>query len=158
MKWRRLCLDEEGVMRIHRTKCGDWPNRASGLSNGFGLSPPFSNCIRNLWMSQQQSTAKPSLQGVRIKARKGAVKAHAKHEPTGTSRRSFFTQPLTPFSLPSIQRSALQAPRSYPKQRLRRSYKQTHPSRLHLRVPQVFRCPLRHPHCWRASPAWRLVP
>jgi hypothetical protein len=32
-------------------------------------------------MSVQQSTAKPSLQGVRIKARKGAVKAHAKHEP-----------------------------------------------------------------------------
>ncbi|KAJ7647333.1 hypothetical protein FB45DRAFT_893130 [Roridomyces roridus] len=28
------------------------------------------------------SAAKPSLQGVRIKARKGAVKAHAKHEPT----------------------------------------------------------------------------
>ncbi|ETW80583.1 hypothetical protein HETIRDRAFT_476260 [Heterobasidion irregulare TC 32-1] len=33
-------------------------------------------------MSQQQSAAKPSLQGVRIKARKGAVKAQAKHEPT----------------------------------------------------------------------------
>ncbi|KAI0793209.1 eukaryotic translation initiation factor 5C [Abortiporus biennis] len=32
-------------------------------------------------MSQQSTTAKPSLQGVRIKARKGAVKAHAKHEP-----------------------------------------------------------------------------
>ena len=34
--------------------------------------------------SQQQpsSTAKPSLQGVRIRARKGAVKAQAKHEPT----------------------------------------------------------------------------
>ena len=37
-------------------------------------------CTR--WMSQQQ-TAKPSLQGVRIKARKGTVKAQAKHEPTG---------------------------------------------------------------------------
>ncbi|KAI0000425.1 ARM repeat-containing protein [Russula vinacea] len=33
-------------------------------------------------MSQQQSTTKPSLQGVRIRTRKGAVKAHAKHEPT----------------------------------------------------------------------------
>ncbi|KAI0743620.1 eukaryotic translation initiation factor 5C [Daedaleopsis nitida] len=33
-------------------------------------------------MSQQSATAKPSLQGVRIRARKGAVKAHAKHEPT----------------------------------------------------------------------------
>ncbi|KAF9805674.1 hypothetical protein IEO21_08970 [Rhodonia placenta] len=33
-------------------------------------------------MSQQQTAPKPSLQGVRIKARKGAVKAHAKHEPT----------------------------------------------------------------------------
>ncbi|THH02092.1 hypothetical protein EW026_g750 [Hermanssonia centrifuga] len=32
-------------------------------------------------MSTQQAQAKPSLQGVRIKARKGAVKAHAKHEP-----------------------------------------------------------------------------
>ncbi|RDB16944.1 Basic leucine zipper and W2 domain-containing protein 2 [Hypsizygus marmoreus] len=33
-------------------------------------------------MSQQAAASKPSLQGVRIKARKGAVKAHAKHEPT----------------------------------------------------------------------------
>ncbi|KAI0070633.1 eukaryotic translation initiation factor 5C [Panus rudis PR-1116 ss-1] len=33
-------------------------------------------------MSTQQAAAKPSLQGVRIKARKGAVKAQAKHEPT----------------------------------------------------------------------------
>jgi len=33
-------------------------------------------------MSQQQSATKPSLQGVRIKARKGLVKAQAKHEPT----------------------------------------------------------------------------
>ncbi|KAF7376148.1 W2 domain-containing protein [Mycena sanguinolenta] len=32
--------------------------------------------------SSQSSAAKPSLQGVRIKARKGAVKAQAKHEPT----------------------------------------------------------------------------
>ncbi|TEB38323.1 ARM repeat-containing protein [Coprinellus micaceus] len=32
-------------------------------------------------MSQQSAVPKPSLQGVRIKARKGAVKAHAKHEP-----------------------------------------------------------------------------
>ncbi|CCM05450.1 uncharacterized protein FIBRA_07669 [Fibroporia radiculosa] len=33
-------------------------------------------------MSQQSAAPKPSLQGVRIRARKGAVKAHAKHEPT----------------------------------------------------------------------------
>ncbi|KAJ7901831.1 hypothetical protein B0H14DRAFT_2668631 [Mycena olivaceomarginata] len=33
-------------------------------------------------MSSQAASAKPTLQGVRIKARKGAVKAHAKHEPT----------------------------------------------------------------------------
>ncbi|KAL0581879.1 hypothetical protein V5O48_000108 [Marasmius crinis-equi] len=33
-------------------------------------------------MSQQSTAQKPSLQGVRIKARKGAVKAQAKHEPT----------------------------------------------------------------------------
>jgi len=32
-------------------------------------------------MSTQQTAPKPSLQGVRIKARKGAVKAQAKHEP-----------------------------------------------------------------------------
>ncbi|KJA19929.1 hypothetical protein HYPSUDRAFT_204181 [Hypholoma sublateritium FD-334 SS-4] len=32
-------------------------------------------------MSQQSTAARPSLQGVRIKARKGAVKAQAKHEP-----------------------------------------------------------------------------
>ena len=34
-------------------------------------------------MSQQPAAAKPSLQGVRIKARKGTVKAQAKHEPSG---------------------------------------------------------------------------
>jgi hypothetical protein len=33
------------------------------------------------WMSTQQAALKPSLTGVRIKARKGAVKAQAKHEP-----------------------------------------------------------------------------
>ncbi|KIK67430.1 hypothetical protein GYMLUDRAFT_156847 [Collybiopsis luxurians FD-317 M1] len=33
-------------------------------------------------MSTQPAASKPSLQGVRIKARKGAVKANAKHEPT----------------------------------------------------------------------------
>ncbi|KAJ8519947.1 hypothetical protein ONZ45_g3170 [Pleurotus djamor] len=33
-------------------------------------------------MSQQSTAPKPSLQGVRIKARKGAVKAQAKHEPS----------------------------------------------------------------------------
>ncbi|KAJ3570360.1 hypothetical protein NP233_g4445 [Leucocoprinus birnbaumii] len=38
--------------------------------------------VDNLWMSQQAAAAKPSLQGVRIKARKGAVKAQAKHEPS----------------------------------------------------------------------------
>jgi hypothetical protein len=46
-------------------------------------------------MSQQSTAAKPSLQGVRIKARKGAVKAHAKHEPTGQSRRRQCDQRLT---------------------------------------------------------------
>ena len=34
-------------------------------------------------MSSQTATAKPTLQGVRIKARKGVVKAQAKHEPAG---------------------------------------------------------------------------
>ncbi|KAN0091256.1 hypothetical protein V8E55_004822 [Tylopilus felleus] len=33
-------------------------------------------------MSQQSTASKPSLQGVKIKARKGAVKAQAKHEPS----------------------------------------------------------------------------
>ena len=37
-------------------------------------------------MSTQSAAPKPSLQGVRIKARKGAVKAHAKHEPSSTHR------------------------------------------------------------------------
>lgn len=34
-------------------------------------------------MSTPQQAPKPSLTGVRIKARKGAVKAQAKHEPQG---------------------------------------------------------------------------
>lgn len=34
-------------------------------------------------MSQQSTASKPSLTGVKIKARKGAVKAQAKHEPSG---------------------------------------------------------------------------
>ena len=34
-------------------------------------------------MSQQSTAPKPSLTGVKIKARKGAVKAQAKHEPSG---------------------------------------------------------------------------
>lgn len=38
------------------------------------------------FMSTQQQAPKPSLTGVRIKARKGAVKAQAKHEPQGKSR------------------------------------------------------------------------
>jgi hypothetical protein len=44
----------------------------------------------------QQAAAKPSLQGVRIKARKGVVKAHAKHEPTSKSYilNSFSISPL----------------------------------------------------------------
>jgi len=33
-------------------------------------------------MSQQQTASKPSLSGVKIRARKGAVKAHAKYEPS----------------------------------------------------------------------------
>jgi hypothetical protein len=40
-------------------------------------------------MSTQQQAPKPSLTGVRIKARKGAVKAQAKHEPQGESRSRF---------------------------------------------------------------------
>ena len=54
------------------------PFLSSGLIHTFRLS-------RSLWMSQQSTAAKPSLQGVRIKARKGAVKAQAKHEPSGPS-------------------------------------------------------------------------
>jgi hypothetical protein len=52
-------------------------------SRRIDCCPLFRILVRNLWMSQQQSAAKPSLQGVRIRTRKGAVKAHAKHEPTG---------------------------------------------------------------------------
>lgn len=40
-------------------------------------------------MSQQSATSKPSLQGVRIKARKGAVKAQAKHEPSSEHSLSY---------------------------------------------------------------------
>ena len=50
-------------------------------------------------MSQQQSATKPSLQGVRIKARKGLVKAQAKHEPTGAVHRL----PPPPCSIPGVQ-------------------------------------------------------
>ena len=42
----------------------------------------------------QQAAAKPSLQGVRIKARKGAVKAHAKHEPASKNLYSIHSQIL----------------------------------------------------------------
>jgi len=49
------------------------------LAERDSFSSPFHLC-----MSQQSTAAKPSLQGVRIKARKGAVKAQAKHEPAGT--------------------------------------------------------------------------
>jgi len=133
-------------------------------------------------MSQQQSAAKPSLQGVRIKARKGAVKAHAKHEPTGTIIRcdaipnpvvhgSYLLLVFSPivakwgsnllifFScLCSIQRSGVQAPRSYSTGRLRRGCQQAHPSRIDLRVPQICRRTLRHPHRRRPPPARWLVP
>jgi len=49
-------------------------------------------------MSQQSAAAKPSLQGVRIKARKGAVKAQAKHEPTGQCPIQPPHPSLSPFS------------------------------------------------------------
>jgi len=47
-------------------------------------------------MSQQSATSKPSLQGVRIKARKGAVKAQAKHEPS--SEHSLLSTPTISLS------------------------------------------------------------
>ena len=63
------------------------PFLSSGLIHTFRLS-------RSLWMSQQSTAAKPSLQGVRIKARKGAVKAQAKHEPSGPSPVFLIKTPL----------------------------------------------------------------
>ncbi|KAH9935623.1 eukaryotic translation initiation factor 5C [Fomitopsis serialis] len=63
--------------------------RARGDQSGCPRRPHRALCpfhifraCRNLWMSQQAAVPKPTLQGVRIRARKGAVKAHAKHEPT----------------------------------------------------------------------------
>ena len=47
-------------------------------------------------MSQQSAASKPSLQGVRIKARKGAVKAQAKHEPTSIYLLLFHFIPFYP--------------------------------------------------------------
>ena len=70
----------------------EWPLRVIGVVR---LSPSL---LLTQCMSQQSAASKPSLQGVRIKARKGAVKAQAKHEPTSidilflfksTSTRSF---------------------------------------------------------------------
>lgn len=53
-------------------------------------------------MSQQASAPKPSLSGVRIKARKGAVKAQAKHEPAGLQS--------TQLSLHDVQDTCTYAP------------------------------------------------
>jgi len=52
--------------------------------------PPETNKFP-CWMSTQQAAPKPSLTGVRIKARKGAVKAQAKHEPAGKPLNPDFT-------------------------------------------------------------------
>lgn len=62
-------------------------------------------------MSQQPAAAKPTLQGVRIKARKRAVKASAKHEPTG-EHRAFVVRPaaLTLRRVHSLPRPTPQAP------------------------------------------------
>ena len=49
-------------------------------------------------MSQQSAASKPSLQGVRIKARKGAVKAQAKHEPTSIYLLFLFLYIITQYS------------------------------------------------------------
>ena len=70
-----------------RIKVGSGPRilrrRVSAAALISSLPHLSSRGRRNLWMSQQSAAAKPSLQGVRIKARKRAVKAQAKHEPDG---------------------------------------------------------------------------
>ncbi|KAF8906547.1 hypothetical protein CPB84DRAFT_1813797 [Gymnopilus junonius] len=61
-------------------------------------------------MSQQPTATKPSLQGVRIKARKGAVKAHAKHEPTVFRDQLYkHLETVTPGDFDSIATKLVQA-------------------------------------------------
>ena len=102
-------------------------------------SCPHLSSVRNWWMSQQSSTAKPSLQGVRIKARKGAVKAQAKHEPIGLQIAWYQSQMPTDFSSSSLQRSIIQAPWNCNARRLWRFRHETRASRFHARIPQICR-------------------
>ncbi|PPR07407.1 hypothetical protein CVT26_013723 [Gymnopilus dilepis] len=61
-------------------------------------------------MSQQSTAAKPSLQGVRIKARKGAVKAQAKHEPAVFRDQLYkHLETVTPGDFDSVATKLLQA-------------------------------------------------
>lgn len=82
--WSDGELDSAGLCSLGGTMASDIPSRSERISSSTGtrLETHPVTCQFSLFMS---STAKPSLQGVRIKARKGAVKAHAKHEPAGTS-------------------------------------------------------------------------
>lgn len=95
--------------RLPYMECDEDQTR-SGVSTAFEggrsslslppSSPQLSRARRNLWMSQQPAAAKPTLQGVRIRARKGAVKAHAKHEPTSESMLDPRHYPTGPSSCP----------------------------------------------------------
>lgn len=75
-----------GESRATRYSCRLWVSGISDQStlSSFRLIVHLFRYPRKLWMSQQPTASKPSLQGVKIKARKGAVKAQAKHEPSGT--------------------------------------------------------------------------
>lgn len=83
----------------------DW----STFSSSLCLIVRLFRYPRKLWMSQQSAAnAKPSLQGVKIKARKGAVKAHAKHEPSGKRPIcAHHVSTLISISTPSFQRPTL---------------------------------------------------
>lgn len=106
-----------------------FPHRSAlHLRSAYRIShrpvPAFSRSTQS-----QQTNAKPSLQGVRIKARKGAVKAQAKHEPESSYpplylrsivQKSNFALGRFSFSLSSysLPRSNLQTPRNRPRRRL----------------------------------------
>ena len=74
-------FEESMYLSFHRL-CGCVGHRVSPTGLGLQVRSHFS-IARKLCMSQQAAASKPSLQGVKIKARKGAVKAQAKHEPSG---------------------------------------------------------------------------
>ena len=107
-------------------------------------------------MSQQSAASKPSLQGVRIKARKGAVKAQAKHEPTSIYLLILFYF-ISSQCLLSLQRSTLQTPRNCTRGWFWFFRNKARPSWFYSWVPQICRCPIRDHPCRRSfATRWQL--